>query len=632
MMDIGIVKKVDYLLAAAGILLSCALFIYSFTIRNFTLMGVVAVLIFSACIFYVYFTKRGEQRILFFRGNKTVFLILNITFVVLYSISILVLYFNNNVYVRPDAYFIIIIFLLGLLGIEIIYLPVNRFNEYLTLVKIILLSLSIVVSYLLLFPTVVGVDQWDHQILAEEIITNTYIPAGYAYTSLPLMHLLASATMIISDLDYRLSSMVGILGMQALCILLFVYLIGRSIGGPKLGLFAALFLAMSGHFLMNYFWGIPFTFATILVIMPVFLFLVLGKRKKNEALGLSALAMGCLVLTHALTSAFMAVVLVLLYIGSRFYDKIFARSSVFNYLKIAVIFTLVIVAWWLYKSNSWITLVTSVQFGYSQDFRNVYVIPSEFISKIPDVAVFFNSLGPYLLWALSIPGGLYMISGRKKSVAFLVSVIAFALLGFVFFSTTFGSGKLFEYRWEFYLIIFLSIPMAMTLFMIFKLIPGNLKKAAVIACLIWSLSPFMILIPSVSPDNPLFHETAPLRYAYTASELTTFDNLLKTSDLYIATDEQSHKISPVQNFENFEVANSRIVPFSNNRVFYQKNFSVYENPYYLILIRSALSDGSTITLIDGPSAVKLNYDPASVVGANCSRIYDSGTAAAFHFS
>ena len=99
----------------------------------------------------------------------------------------------------------------GIISLEIFFLPYNNKFNIFTLFQIIIIGLSISLSELFLFPTVLGVDPWWHQIFTSLILQSGYIPGGgYPYAKIPIFHLLIANTSLITNLNYKLSSIFSI--------------------------------------------------------------------------------------------------------------------------------------------------------------------------------------------------------------------------------------------------------------------------------------------------------------------------------------------------------------------------------------------------------------------------------------
>ena len=86
----------------------------------------------------------------------------------------MILFFRQEVYVRPLGYFICISIMAGVVSLEILFKKRNT----LMLLQIILIGISLQLGQVLIFPNVVGVDPWYHQLYTSKILESGFIPGG----------------------------------------------------------------------------------------------------------------------------------------------------------------------------------------------------------------------------------------------------------------------------------------------------------------------------------------------------------------------------------------------------------------------------------------------------------------------
>ena len=219
-------------------------------------------------------------------GSST-YLILNILFFGLFFYSILSVYLSPEPHSRPLGYFISTAMATAILAVEILFLPKGKASTGFILLKIALVALSLRFMVQLIFPEVIGVDPWWHRGLTLDMLALGHMPEGHAYSALPMMHLIISSTMLITDLSYRLSAMLSI-GFFQVVSLVFVFLLGRLVQGPKIGLLAALLFGIASTNVELGFWIRPITLGVI--IIPILLYTAF-KAREERAIPLISLAL-----------------------------------------------------------------------------------------------------------------------------------------------------------------------------------------------------------------------------------------------------------------------------------------------------------------------------------------------------
>lgn len=228
-----ITNEIDKTLSFVLIFFSLLFLVFTVIIERplYTLLGFIMLL---TGIIWLYSRKKA---FITFDSNFTIYIFLNIIFFLSFSVSLLILCFRSEIYVRPLSYFIITSFMAGIIALEIMFSPSKKFN-IIILSQVIIIGLSISLSQLFIFPTVLGVNPWWHQMFSSLILESHYIPGGgYPYAKLPIFHLLISITSIITGWGYNLSSIVSItLPLTIICVLL-TYNIGKYLINDKVGLF-----------------------------------------------------------------------------------------------------------------------------------------------------------------------------------------------------------------------------------------------------------------------------------------------------------------------------------------------------------------------------------------------------------
>jgi hypothetical protein len=201
--------------------------------------------VFISCLIYLFMKRRmigfqnASQAYPYYEGGKKVLFITNIMFISIFLYSIFSVIFRPELYSRPFEYFISISILVPLIAIEIFSTPVFKKYIVLTLIKILLLIINLTYSLQLIYPGLAGIDPWWHQNFTIIMLKAGRIPVGYAYSELPMFHLIVSSIILITGFNYKFSAMLFTSSIN-IASLIFIFLIGKFIFNEKIGLLTAL--------------------------------------------------------------------------------------------------------------------------------------------------------------------------------------------------------------------------------------------------------------------------------------------------------------------------------------------------------------------------------------------------------
>lgn len=644
MTNINIFKKaisnLDITLSILGLFSALILILMSF-IRHNPMYIVVGIIALFVCAIYLYIDKSEDfscMQELELQTKPSVYLLLNISFFLILCYSIISLYLRLDPYVRPFSYFISIILMVSILTVEIIFVSRSKLHIYFVLLKIMLIPLSLVWSQLLIFPTIMGSDPWYHRYFVQNMLDSGFLPGGTGYAKLPVFHLISGITSLVTGLEYKMATMFSISLMQIICLVLFTFLLGRFIFNAKVGLLAALLLVVSNHFIWMSYWTIPNTLGIVLIPIIIYLLFKIKRDKPIIGSSLSILLMITLILTHPGCSASMAILLFTFWAGFEVYAARYnEKRNIAITLGIAMFFIVAMFAWWIYASGHITTFAGLMEWGFSIDYfarGGVYSgIQAPYIYNVPLLELIFNIIGLYLFFGFSLIGCFYMISEKvKNQYNFNYAVGGIAIIGIYLFAIVSGSQSI-AFRWPYFTYVMVSIPLAVSLFLVSMKLRKNYLKALFVVTIVAALSFSMIMTPIANMDNPLFKDTAVRRGAYTESELQAFETISKLTDKNIGTDRDvaGHLIRLPHFSERL---------FSIQKCLYTKDF-FYDLPFWreneyvrgnyqnsITMVRKEISH-STIT-VRGHSFIKLDYSPEQILTEEgFSRIYESGSVSAF---
>jgi len=582
------------------------------------------IMLFLACVVYLLIRKRiyemgGLPHLEELHANRSIILILNILFVSLFSYSIFSVATRPELYSRPLGYFIATSLIVAVLAIEILFRPDMKEYTSFILLKIMLVALGLRWTLHWIFPDLIGIDPWWHQMFTMQILELGYIPDGYAYSKLPVMHLIIGSTSLITGLGYKLSSISSISFLQVVS-LIFIFLLGRLIYTEKIGLLAALLLGIAD---IQIKYGIIISPITVgAILMPILLYAIFKARQDRLIILIYIFFIMCMVLivTHALAALGVAMFLFLFFLASEIYKKVYhVKFNVPITLVSAIFFTVAMYAWWIYVAEHYIVAIGSLIKEGFLTTTGGFAIQAQTHSTKDVLEVLLSVFGFFLNVGLSITGSFYMLS--KKFVnghGFSLAICGYAFLAIIFFSLIMGMVGLLPGRWYLILQIIIAIPAAIGLFLICTIFKKKLEKTLILIILIIVLSFFMITDPCANMDNPIYSKNTTNCLAFTDSELiaiTTISNIKEDRMIWIdqypryylkyTKNITSRSVTPQLLSKDFTSSSGEIIVIREEIV--KSPFGAYES-----------------------GVIKIEYDPRTLLDEQrFNRIYDSKSVSAF---
>jgi len=452
-----------------------------------------------------------------FRGSTRFYITLNILFFLLLSYSIISIYLRPDTYIRPLGYFISKALMAVIVANEILFLSPKKSHICFTLCKIIIIGLSLQYSQILIFPNVVGVDPWWHQWFTLKIFNNWYIPEGFEYSKLPMMHLMSGITSLVTDLDYKMATMLSISFLQVICSALFIFLLGKFIISTKVGLLAALLLEVANTHIRFGYWTIPNTMAATLILPILFIYFKLRRDKPFISTLLAIFIMGTLILTHTITSMCLAILLFVFWLSSMAYAKLFDEkmSQSVNWT-IFILFSIVMFAYWSYISGHILTLANFIKMGFYNPLLNWRYTSLYYIPLWEQV---FFYLGTFLFFSLSFIGCFYIISKQFRNSNRFMTIIGGMVILFLDFFSLIMMKDIIANRWDYFSQILLAIPLSLSLLLLNGIFKNRIIKGFLMSLSVFSLSFLLIMSPTANIDNRFFSPNTGVRFAYTDSEM-----------------------------------------------------------------------------------------------------------------
>lgn len=613
----------DKILAIVGIVFSIGLIIYLSLHTNRLLYVTVGILILISCLIWLFIRKRTSLNEIGLQ-SPSIYLTLNVIFFLFLACSILSIRFTPTLYERPLLYFIFLSIMSGIVVLEILFVHSKK-QLALILFQIMIIGLSLVWSQVLIFPSVVGLDTWFHQMFTLNTLNAGFIPEGYMYSNLALMHLEIGSTSLVTGLNYKLATMFSISFLQVLCGILFVFLLGKLLFNEKVGLLASLLLMVGNYYIHMGVWAIPNTIAAVLIPIIIYVLFKIRDEKRLIGVSLTALFMITLIFSHTITAMCMAIILFVSWFALKVYNKIHHehRKTPVTFT-IAIFFIVTMFSWWSYASGHITTLVKLIEWGFSIDF--FIQAPKEilgYIATVPFSEQLFNQLGMFLFFALSLIGCFYMISRKYgSSHTFIMTIVGATPLAIGFFSLITGHSVV-EQRWWYFSQILLALPLAITFFLLYGVTKNKFSKPILLLFLTFFLSFMMITSPIANTDNHTFSPNTGIRFASTESEIRTAAFFVEKSVYNISSD-YDYFTNPSSSIpvNYYNISYSRIKSIDTSLI-----TGEFERNRDIIIIREKIVD-KPFRLFGQP--FKLNYDPKqSLNEQGFSKIYDCNSVTAF---
>ncbi len=475
-------------------------------------------MILASCLIYLV-TNKDFQSHPDFSGSSIKTKILAVIFFLLYALSILILYFRPNLYERPLVYFILIILMSGVIACGC--LNAERQHIWLILIQIILLGVNIGWSHLLIVPSLIGIDPWYHCGLTNRIVEGYHLPGGYSYSTLPIFHLIIAVTSIITTLPYKFATMASVSFGQIAYNAIFVFLMANYIfKNYRIGLLSSLLVIIANMHIRWSYWSIPNALGGVFMLITVYLLLTRhNSLSRPRTAVLVILLMLTIILTHTLVAACMLILLFVIYCSLYYRKHIDSESSGSTMpLAIPAFFALALFAWWSYGSVVMHDFARFIGSGFSLDYM-LFTMDLDSTITVPTYESVFPVIGTYLFFCLAIIGILYMLSKNRNNSSFTFALVSLTLLLFPFLFYILGR-TVFESRWNYFAQIFLSIPLAVTVYLLGT---RESKKNWVAHCFTFGsviLLSFLMIMGSVAcDDNHTFAPTTGRINYYTQSEM-----------------------------------------------------------------------------------------------------------------
>lgn len=523
-------KKLDLICGLIGIVLGL-------TIALLSVLGVINQLLISLtvlCISSIYILLRpkirSQRKIAPIPISPRLLSILNIVFWSLLSVALLIWYFN--LYHRPTSYFIIISILSAIIALEIFSSDDSR-GFWPIFIKIVILSLVIRGGIYFNYPSIMGYDAYFHTKMADVIILTGSVPpfeisAKYVYA--PIVHILIASMGTLCQVPVKYAVYLSI-GIGSVISTIFLYIIGKNIAGPQIGLLAVLLANLTNDLIVR---GITNITADSLVIcyLLVMLYLIFADTininiRDSLLIFLSLL----LVITHQL-STFVVFLILLTIISSQaiisyIHGVHFQKSRSIVYL---TLFGIAIVSYWMDMELSGGSTFFDYVLG---PFVDVIKTGGEYgsdlliVGRVYEQPLFDRLLlqSSYLILPFFAIGGLLLWISPENRERFPIAMVTAAMFVMVYGIPLLGIRNLLTSRWMPLLCIFLAILAAAFIWQSVSLMSTRWKKICSVFLIVFVFTFLMITTPGINKDNPLVSKDTTVRNQFTYSEIQAAETI-----------------------------------------------------------------------------------------------------------
>lgn len=459
--------------------------------------------------------------------------VLDIAFWVLLSASLITLW--QGVYARPLSFLIVISVMSSIVAIQVF---TNKNTAY-CLTKVLIIGLLLRASAWYQFPSPVGSDSiMEVEYLRQLIATGHTGDFMGSYIYYPIAYIFTACASFTTGLGAKDSFF--LLAVVEVISLVFLFLVGRQLFDKKIGLLAALLMAV---FDWHVFWGFWLKAMTLgIALLPILIFLLLASRQKGKLFTFSVLSLLVLViaiLIHPFSTVAVVTVLILGWLSFLVCKNLQAKGEFKQPVTLIFVLLSLVAAlgYWMYASGFWLYVGSTIAYALSFDAGGVamYSLPRSTAvltwQKLPVLVLTFLTI----LGCLSI-FNIRKLEGKAISHVWLALVaIAMVILTFILFSMP-ELGAFEASRWYVFMGLIVAVPAAYGLLIIFSRRGWHSVVALFLSVLLLSGIMTTSHIASVDSVIPWDHG---IRDAFTSSEIAaaqTVSRGLELSDSQLSSE------------------------------------------------------------------------------------------------
>jgi len=533
---------IDGIFAAIGFLLGLSVTSLNLIYSNNYLITI-GPLMTIACLLYL----RFRNKFLTERNNLSLGVNSLKLINILYWICIIVALFtynNSTPYYRHPIFFVSISVGITMLGLEILGSTYKgNIHIFHSILKILLISLIIRNSAYFISTYPVGSDPWSHAEIIKDMTiygTSNLQQIHAYYSNYPLMHLQASITILIANINI-LESM-SIIGTILTLSTIFVYLFVKKITNDvNLALFSMLLLNFADFHIQWSTQVIAMTFG--IAIYTVLLYLIVTNENKSPIRNtFLILILFMLTWTHTVTSFIALTSIVSLYFGSIMYNVIYLRKMSGNKIysiTFCMLFAVMLLLHWMdpqYPFFDKIIIGVTGSLSAEASFlgREATISDESVLNSV------LNIVGFLMYIFFGVIGSLFTLSSKYVDMKKVSLIFMLVVLYFVFFAfPVMGMRDIMPNRWPAFIYVSFVPFVGIGLVQSTNLLKNKQAKLVLIILILFVSSFFMITNSSSNMDSPIYGKDINRELIWTQSEMTLFG---KAASLYsgrIITDLQT---------------------------------------------------------------------------------------------
>lgn len=488
--------------------------------------------VLSACLIYFVFRKKFKTEAPVSSGKDRLKDVLNLSFYLVFLISIFI--YSMNLYYRPISYFILICVLAGLIASEILYVKEGD-RVFPVLLQIFLLSILIRAGIYYNFPSLMGYDAYFHAGMAKLIAETGAVPPieiSSKYFYYPLAHVFVSITQLMGGLDTKDSFFYSI-GLVSIFSTAGIYLIGKKLEGPQMGLLAALLINLNNHNIVTGITNIT-PGSLVLCYFIIIIYAIFSEKPGLMQTGLLLLTTILIVLTHQLTTFVVLLALISIFVGkflhNLLYESLPVSTASFNYI---IFFVIILQTYWMFTyvapgtsffEMTFKPLVDVLHSGssYSGEELTIGTTTSQssletLVLHISYLALPFFAIGGVLAW--------FSHRDAKDIEKFSIAVVVAILYSLAYGIPLLGMRNFLTSRWFPLIAVFLVLVAASYILKLVSLFNSKKAKIPAVFIILLFFSFVMVTTPGINKDNPLVGKETTVRNQFKNIEIQAVKTL-----------------------------------------------------------------------------------------------------------
>lgn len=497
--------------------------------------------------------------------------IINILYWICTLAIIIMIYWQQGLYIRPLFFFIIVSIDVSTIGLQITFSKYkNNFEISKIIFKILLLSLLLKASAFFISPYPIGIDPWSHEQHIQDIIHYSQIQfrpgADPYYLSYPLMHVFAASFNIVGNLSTKESMFM--IGFTLTLSTIFVFLISKKITKrPDIALLSMLLINFAEF---NIQWSVQIIAMSYAIsIYTILLYTLLGKQKNPLIFKcFSLMYLVIIVWAHTASSFILILSTIAIYSSDIIYRHIYLIDQKEKHILSYTFVIASIVLTFFHWINPYYSFFDLIMNGLNYSVSNeLGFLNREPITDHASENIQILDIVGFLIYNLfGIIGTLCILSRKYINNENFALFFVFTGLFFMFFVfPLFGISNNEPYRWPAFIYVSYLIFASVGFTKIISLSSSNSQKAILVFFILFVSSFFMITNSHANIDSPKYRGEIDYKYFIKESELELVKNIDELLEGYLTSDAyMSERISQITE-RDVRYIPTKVHPMSSNQ-------------------------------------------------------------------